>query len=162
MEKKKALFVNVLAHTTEDLRRGKYSYTALDPETEATVRAEMESWFIRNYSYYRNEYDDYDDVSTGSDVRDVPISEMISASSGWYSTDDVRGDILVAVGHFAGVTLLTENKSASTWSQSHSIEYALLYTDGTVIGKPESSYCFTGESSSKESENSYSLKKKEA
>lgn len=38
---------------------------------------------------------------------------------------------------------------------------ALLYTDGTVIGKPESSYSFTGESSSKESENSYSLKKKE-
>ena len=161
MEKKKARFVNALAHSHEDIKRGNYSYITLDAEAEATVRAEMEDWYIQLFADYRYEYDDYNDVSTGSDCRDVPISEIISASSGWYSTDDIRGDILVAVGHFVGVTVLTVNETASTWSQDRSIAYALLYTDGTVIGRPESSYSSTTESASKEKELSYSLRKKE-
>ena len=162
MEKKKARFVNALAHSTEDVMAGRYSYITLTPEAEATVLAEMEGWYILNHSSWRYEYDDYDDTSYGSDIRKTPVTEMISASSGFYSTDDVRGDILVAVGHFAGVAVLTEQTTKSTWSSDRRIAYALLYTDGRVVGDPTSFDSFTGESSSKESESSLSLHKSEA
>ena len=161
MEEIKARFVNLLAHSTEDIKRGSYSYIRLSPDAEAVVRAEMEGWCVRESSRSRDEYDDYNDSSSGRGLRYLPVSKMTSASSSVYSTNGIRGDILVAAGHFVGIALLTKNESSSTWSKSQSIAYALLYTDGNVDGRPESSSCYTGESSSKENENFYSLCKKE-
>ena len=160
MGKSHALFVNAHAFAPAQMKRGGYSYMPLAPEVERTVRAEMEEWVVQEYSTWRDENDDYDYVNTGSSTRDVPLSEMISASSGEYSSNDIRGDILVADGHFVGIILRTAGSYSGTWSRSEESMYSLLYTDGRVDGNAKASSSFSGESSSKDSDDYYSLKRK--
>ncbi len=86
---------------------------------------------------------------------------MTSRSSGVYSTDDVIGDILVENGHFAGVVLQVREQGGSAWTSYDTKNNTILYTDGRVVGKAQSSYSFSGPSSSKDTTDTYTLIKKE-
>ena len=48
------------------------------------------------------------------------------------------------------------------WNNYRDVSYALLFTDGRVVGKAEQCYRFSGESNSKERTNSYDLVKRES
>ncbi len=159
MEKKKAHYVLYSAEQVGSILGGSFKYISLYPEDEEALKNELASWEIVNYMSYCYEYDDYDDKSYGSSTSNVPVSEMISINSGMYSTNDVRGEILVEDGRFVGVVLIITEEGGSNWSSYRNSHYCILYADGRVEGKAESSYSFYGESSSKESTNSYSLKK---
>jgi hypothetical protein len=86
---------------------------------------------------------------------------MTSCCSRDYGSDDVRGDILVKDGHFVGVVIFTTEELCSSWSKYRNIYYSLLFIDGKVDGKPIKTYTFSGESSSKDYTNEYSLVKNE-
>ncbi len=110
---------------------------------------------------YCEEDDDYDRKYTGTSTKDVPLAEMTSRSSGAYSTDDVIGDILVENGHFAGVVLQVREQGGSAWTSYDRKNNTILYTDGRVVGKAQSSYSYSGSSSSKDTTDTYTLIKKE-
>ena len=161
MEKAKARYVLYTPDLAAAIAQGYLPNLPLDPATEETVRAELSGWVVRNSCDYCYEYDDYDDRSRGYSTDYIPVSDMISTKTGCYSTSDILGEILVADGHFVGVVLRLVDESHSTWQSDRRVHYPILLTDGTVIGTPHKSYYFSGESSTKESDNDYSLIKKE-
>ena len=159
-EKKKARYVLYSKQMRAAIKAGNFAYIDLSENDEKRLRAEMEGFVVRDSCHYCYEYDDYDDKSSGFTINDVPVAEMISCRSGCYSTDDVLGEILVADGHFAGVVLLVEEEGGNGWSNYHRKSYPLLFTDGSVDGQAKKSYSFSGESSSKDVTNDYSLVRK--
>lgn len=137
-------------------------YASFDEHTEAVLYKEAEEWVISHYSYYCYENDDYDSKDESSSTTLVPLTEMISLSSGAYTTDKIRGDILVLNGKVAGVVLYVMEQGGNGWSNYKSESFTILHTNGRVDGKACSYYSFSGESSSRVTEDRYTLKKKKA
>lgn len=143
------------------LQERKYVYLNPDTATEEALRAETEGWYIHDECDYCYEDDDYNDKTEGHSVKDVPVAAMTSRSSSWRSSSDVIGDILVEGGHFVGVVLEVKEQGGSAWTSYDRKNDTILYTDGRVIGKPESFYSFSGPSSSKDTTDTYTLIKKD-
>ena len=162
MAVKKAKYVYYTKGCEKAYSEGNFAFATLDQDEIEALQAQMQGWFVRDYSSWRIEYDDYDDVSYGSDSTLVAVPDIVSCTSGMYSSSDVRGDILIdRDNNFVGVILYIVEEGGNGWSNYNRSHYALLFTDGTTYGKAEKSYCFAGESSSKDYTNSYDLVKKE-
>ena len=162
MAVKKAKYVYYTKGCENALKNGNYGYAQLDEEEIQALQPELAGWYVCDYSTYCIEYDDYDDVSRGSDINYVAVTDMVSCCSGMYSSSDVLGDILIDTdNHFIGVVLKVTQSGGNGWNNYDRTNYAILYTNGKVDGKAEKEYSFSGESSSKEYTNSYSLVKRE-
>ncbi len=133
-------------------------YAEFDEQTTLRIKQEMAKYEIcvdKDYSY---EYDEDDYPSRGSSRKVVPIEKVVSLSSGFYSTDEPRGDCLIIGGQFVGVVLGVEKKGGNGWSNYFDSWYCVLYTDGRISGENTGEYCFSGESSSKEEEYTYTIR----
>jgi hypothetical protein len=162
MQVTKAKYVVYVKGCEEDYQKGRFSFAPLLDAQVQELNKQMQGWYVRDYSSYTYEYDDYDDKSHGSDLKYVAVSDMVSCVSGIYSTSDVLGDILInQQGQFVGVIVKIVNEGGNGWNNYRDVSYALLFTDGRVVGKAEKCYSFSGESSSKERTNSYDLVKRE-
>lgn len=162
MQVTKAKYVVYVKGCEEDYQKGRFSFAPLLDAQVSELNKQMQGWYVRDYSSYTYEYDDYDDKSHGSDLKYVAVSDMVSCVSGIYSTSDVLGDILInQQGKFVGVIVKIVNEGGNGWNNYRDVSYALLFTDGRVVGKAEKCYSFSGESSSKERTNSYDLVKRE-
>lgn len=139
-----------------------FVYATLEEEHEKRIKAQMSEYTLHISGSYEYEYDDDDDGPTRSyGSKDVELSELLSLSSPVYSTDQPRADILVVDGSFVGVILRATSVGGNGWDNYNDWWYCLLYTDGSILGKNESSYSFSGASSSKYEETTYTLRKKE-
>ena len=158
----KAKYVVYVRGCEEDYQKGRFGFTPLSDEQIANLQQQMQGWYVRDYSSYVIEYDDYDDKSYGSDINYVAVADMVSCVSGMYSSSDVLGDILITPqGEFVGVIIKIVNEGGNGWDNYRNVSYCTLFTDGKVVGKREKSYSFSGASSSKDYSNSYDLVKKE-
>ena len=161
MAVKKAKYVYYTKGCEKAFSEGNFGFATLDQDEIEALQAQMQGWFVRDYSSWRIEYDDYDDASYGSDSTLVAVPDIVSCTSGMYSSSDVRGDILIDKNNnFVGVILYIVEEGGNGWSNYNRSHYALLFTDGTNYGKAEKSYSFSGESSSKDYTNTYDLVKK--
>lgn len=159
----KAKYVVYVNGCEEDYQKGRFGFAPLLEGQVQELNKQMQGWYVRDYSSYTYEYDDYDDKSHGSDIKYVAVPDMVSCVSGIYSTSDVLGDILITPdGQFVGVIIKLVDKGGNGWDNYRNVSYALLFTDGRVVGKPKQCYSFSGESSSKESTNEYDLVKKDS
>ena len=164
IEKTYARFLTPVGNSIEGKKYVTEEYTLqyadFDTEVIARIREQMADYevvFDKDYSY---EYEDDDYPTRGYDRKVVDVGELISLSSGMYSTDDARGDVLVIDGRFAGVVVNLEEVGGNGWSNYQRSWYAVLYTDGRISGKNEGHYSFYGESSSKENTYTYTLRLK--
>lgn len=139
-----------------------FTYVELSEEQEKIVKEQMSKFYLHVSICYETEYDDDEYPSRSYDSNDFEIEDMISLTSPCYSTDEARADILLIDGSFAGVISKATRVGGNGWNNYDEWWYFILYTDGTMVGKNESSYCFHGSSSSKEEETTYTLRKKEA
>ncbi len=169
MEKIKARFLVPIEETdkkTPSLTTKSFSfvYTELDEKQEELVRKQMSKYLLNVSSRYEYEYDDYDDgPSVSYDDKDFEISELLSLSSPVYSTSAPCADIIVSYGSFEGIIIKVTNVGGNGWNNYNEWWYTILYANGTMLGKNKSSYSFSGESSSKDEEKTYTLiKKKES
>ena len=143
MEKIYARYVPYGKGMDDALLNGARPYMTLDTETDATVKAEMAAWVIRDFCKYSYYDDDYDRGHSGTSTNEIAVDKMVSRSSGCYSTSDVIGDILVEDGHFAGVVLYITEDGGNGWSNYDRKGYCLLLIDGSVKGNPEKSHSFS-------------------
>ncbi len=158
----KAKYVVYVSGCEGDYQMGRFAYAPLLQSQQEALKEQMQGWYVMDYSSYTYEYDDYDDKSHGSDIKYVAVPDMTSCVSGSYSTSDVLGDILISQeGNFVGVIIKLVDQGGNGWDNYRNVSYALLFTDGRVVGKAEKCYSFSGESSSKEYTNSYELIKKD-
>lgn len=138
------------------------TYTELDSEVEKFVREQMSGFWLHLSCFYEYEYDDDDDGPSRSyDTKIIELADLVSLSSPTYSTDAPCADIIVENGTFSGVVLKGRRWGGSGWDNYDESWYVILYADGRIIGKNETCYCFSGESSSKCEEKTFTLEKKE-
>ena len=118
-----------------------------DAATEAIVREEAALWVIEDHYYYHTYHEGHDvtDTDRGVDARDVA---------------SLASHIIVKDGHFYGVVLCVENTSGNGWNGYSYESNCLLLVDGTIVGKNEKSYHFSGEETETTKENKYYLKKR--
>ena len=76
-----------------------------------------------------------------------------------YCTDEPQVDCLIIGGQFVGVVVLIKKVGGNGWSNYAQTNYAVLYTDGRIVGDNTSSYNYSGESSSRDDETTYYLHK---
>ncbi len=138
----------------------KLKYVEFDEETTNSIKRQMEKYEILIYNSYCYEYDEDPTPSHGSNLKTIPVEKLISLTSGTYSSDEPRGDILILNGFFQGIVVFVERKGGNGWSNYYDSWYCILYADGRIQGKNVSEYNFSGESSSKENEYTYTLKEK--
>ena len=161
------VYARFLTKMKEDNGQGKIrlggvvlQYTEFDEQTTAMLKEEMSEYEVVVDEDYSYEYDEDDHPTYGSDRKVVDVDKVVSLTSGWYSSSDPRGDCLIVGGHFAGVVLYLENTGGNGWSNYNDKWYAVLYADGRIEGENSCHYSFNGESSSKEYEYEYTLRKK--
>lgn len=168
MERIKARYLAPLHETSEknatiETKGLSLVYVTLDEEHDKRVREQMSRYTLNISCYYEYEYDDYDDGPTRSyDSKDVELADLLSLSSPVYSTDAPRADILLVDGSFAGVILRASSRGGNGWDNYDEWWYCLLYKDGRILGKNKSSYSFSGASSSKDEESTYTLVEKKS
>ena len=139
----------------------KLTYGRLDEKTAEQVKKQMAEYTLSVYERYETEYDDDDYPSVSHDYKRFELENIVSLSSGCYSTDEAQGDILVLNGQFAGVVIKARRWGGNGFSNYDDWWYCILQADGTIVGKNESEYSFYGSSSSKERSWEYTLVKKE-
>ena len=166
MEETRALFMELLNPKNADRANIKTAnlalrYVELDEEATARVKAQMAEYQVVMHESYEYEYDDDDYPTRGSDVKIYEVADMVSLRSGCYSTDEVRGDIVLRGGMFAGVILYMYKKGGNGWDNYDYWWYSVMFTDGSMTKDNVSSYSFSGSSSSKYYEYTYTLQRKE-
>ncbi len=134
-----------------------FTYTKISEAQEKRVKKQMSKYLLHVSRCYEYEYDDDDGPSRSYGSKDVEIENLISLSSPMYSTDEPCADIILSGGSFEGVILKATRRGGNGWDNYDEWWYVILYTDGTMLGKNESSYSFHGESSSKDEETTYTL-----
>ena len=159
-EKKYARYIAFSKDRVNSIKNGRFEFLYLDRDEEQKLQEQISEWQIHESCSYSYEYDDYEDKSTGYYFNDIDVFKILSTSSGCYSSSDILGEILVENGLFVGVVIKITEEGGGGWSSYKNVKYSILYLDGKYDGKPESYYSFSGESSSKESTTTYSLRKK--
>ena len=132
------------------------------PENEAEILAEVSLWRIKQTTDKNVDHDEYGDYFAGTNTRNVDISS-INGLSETISYSAPAGEIIVEDGHFVGIIIYVGRNTdrygyhatVPINSDPHyHIEwpmmrpdggevrhgYAILYTDGTTVGTPESEY----------------------
>ena len=166
MEKTSALFMELLNPKNADKANIKTAnlalrYVELDEAATARVKAQMAEYQVVMHESYEYEYDEDDYPTRGSDTKFFEVADMISLKSGCYSTNEVRGDIVLRGGMFAGVILYMYKRGGSGWDNYDYWWYTVMFTDGSMTKDNVSSYSFSGSSSSKYYEYTYTLQRKE-
>lgn len=135
-------------------------YVEYGEATTARLKKEAAKYEVCSDNDYTYEYDEDDYPTRGSKRTIFEVEKLVSLSSGCYSTDEVRADILIVRGHFAGVVVYTDRRGGNGWNNYSESGYAILYKDGRIVGNNVSSYSYSGASSSKDDEYTYTLRKK--
>ena len=135
-------------------------YAEYGEKATARLQKEAAKYEVCSDNDYSYEYDEDDYPTRGSKRKLFEVEKLVSLSSGCYSTDEVRADILIVRGHFAGVVVYTERRGGNGWNNYSENGYAVLYKDGRIVGNNVSSYSYSGASSSKDDEYTYTLRKK--
>ena len=137
-----------------------YYYIEYDEATTERIMAEANEYFVsKNSTYYYSE-DIYNTSRSGSYNSGSEVKDLISISSGMYSTTMPQGDILVLGREFAGVILRLEDETGGTWSYKKYDWYAIFYKDGSVDGKYKTIKSISLEDSDTDDTNFYYLVKK--
>lgn len=131
----------------------------VNDELVEKIRVEASDWVIEeHYSF-----DDYDDLhrqgQQGSGVCHHQIFKREKISN-ITSLEETAGYIIIENDHFEGVALPIKNIGGNGWDGRASMNYCLLFVDGTIVGNNRYSYSFSGEDSSKFNEEQYFLKKR--
>lgn len=122
--------------------------TNLDAATEAVVREEAATWVIEKHYDHSTYHEGHDVTDTDRGVSQYDIA-------------DFGCHIIVNDGHFYGVVLCLENTSGNGWNGYSYESNCLLLADGTIVGKNQKSYHFSGEETETTQEDKYYLKKRE-
>ena len=167
MEKIKARYLAPLEETDKkqaDIKTKGFSlaYVTLSEKQEQRVKKQMSKYYLYVSRCSEYEYDDDDGPSRSYDSKEIELENLLSLSSPTYSTDQPCADIILSGGSFEGVILKASRVGGNGWNNYDESWYVILYTDGTMLGKNQSSYSFHGESSSKEIETTFTLIEKTA
>jgi hypothetical protein len=165
IETKRALFMELLGSRESDqadINTANLSlkYVELSEEAAARVWEQMAEYRVVMHESYEYEYDEDDYPTRGSDTKIFEVADMVSLKSGCYSTNEVRGDIVLRGGMFAGVILYMYKKGGNGWDNYDYWWYTVMFTDGSRTKDNVSYYSFSGSSSSKYYEYTYTLEKK--
>ncbi len=162
MEKIKARYLVPLDETKKtqaDIKTKGLSfvYTMLDEKQEKRVKKQMSKFLLRVSRCNEYEYDDGEGPSRSYSSKEVELENLISLSSPTYSTDEPCADIVLSGGSFEGVILKARRWGGNGWNNYDEWWFVILYADGTMLGKNQSNYTFSGENSSKDEETTYTL-----
>ena len=137
-----------------------YNYVEYDEATTERIMAEASEYFVsKDVNYYYSE-DVHNTSRSGSYNSGAELKDLVSISSGMYSTDMPQGDILVLGREFAGVILRLVDKTGGTWSYTEYDWYAIFYKDGSVDGKRKTIKSISLEDSDTDDTTFYYLVKK--
>lgn len=134
-------------------------YVEYDEETTKRLLLEASKYEVCNYIVYSHENDVYNTSEKSENRYGVEVPKLASISSMVYSTDEPQVDCLVIGGQFVGVVVYVEEVGGNGWNNYRNYNYAILYTDGTIVGNNTASYCYSGEDSSRDDSRTYTLHK---
>ena len=134
-------------------------YIEYDEETTKRLHEQMAEYEVYVSNSYKYEDDDYGTTKYGSSSKSIRVDKLTSNSSMMYSTDEPQADALVIGGQFLGVVIPVFERGGNGWSNYDNSSYCILYTDGRISGSNKSYYSYSGESSSKDDDYTYTLQK---
>lgn len=115
----------------------------LSDEAMCVLEDEIQKWEILDVFEWRKENLVYDDISSNSGEKIIPLSDIEGIWAPSHISGNLRGGYLVKDGQFIGVVLDIENTSSYGMSCDSNHQYGILLTDGQAFGRTSYSHCST-------------------